>query len=369
MKLTVPGWIGLTASALLAASAVPTTAAAAAQTTPAAWHAVTVPSSVQEPASLADVSAVSASVAWAVGAQAETGIEHGTPLILRWNGTAWSRVALSGVPAPGYLSSVAAGSATDAWAVGSDKSGAVALHWNGTTWRNVSFPGHSTATVNGVAVARGGKAWMVGSIGNNALVERWNGTAWHVVKTGLGAGELIGVRVAASGDVWVGGSNGNGQALVAREQRGTWTALRSPGTTAVTQVLEVSPNDVWTAGYTFNAVAGVLASVVAHWNGSAWSLVNAPGSVLAEGLSISPDGSGQPQWVGTESLSTTDTTYAHYNGIAWSTVSGATPLSGAFGVNAVTTHIPGTDATWAVGGLFNDNSSIMPGNALIEYNP
>lgn len=169
--------------------------------------------------------------------------------------------------------------------------------------------------------------------------------------------------------MWVGGSDGNGQALVAGEQRGIWTVLRSPGTTAVTQVLAVSPTDVWTAGYTFNAVAGVLVSVVGHWNGSAWSLVSAPASVLAEGLSISPDESGQPQWVGTESLSTTNTTYAYYNGSSWSTVSGATPRSGAFGVNAVTAHIPGTNATWAVGGLFTDESSIMPGNALIEYNP
>ena len=128
---------------------------------------------------------------------------------------------------------------------------------------------------------------------------------------------------SASGDVWVGGVNADHQALVACKQGSTWTALESPGITAVNQVLGVPTTDVWAAGYTFNATAGVMASVVAQWNGSAWS-----------------------------------------------TVSGATPLSGALGASTVTAHIPGTDATWAVGGLLADQSgNVLPGEALIEYNP
>ena len=57
-------------------------------------------------------------------------------VILRWNGMAWTQVPS---PSPGatfnYLSSVAATSTTNAWAVGGSDNGTLILHWNGTTWR------------------------------------------------------------------------------------------------------------------------------------------------------------------------------------------------------------------------------------------
>jgi hypothetical protein len=85
------------------------------------------------PGGLLGVSALSASSAWAVGTTG-TG-----PLILRWNGTAWTRVA---APSPGHLgrlTAVSAVSASDAWAVGSyETTGGgnktLVLRWNGSTW-------------------------------------------------------------------------------------------------------------------------------------------------------------------------------------------------------------------------------------------
>lgn len=397
MKLPSPLCTALTATAVLsgsallgaspafAAIAVPHASAVTAangvgatgrpEAAPAAWQKEAVPSTVKAPATLASVSAVSASQAWAVGAQAETALEKGTPLILSWNGTAWSKVALSGVAAPGYLTSVSAASATDAWAVGSDKSGAVVLHWNGTKWASVKFPDSSTATVDAVATGKGTTAWLVGSIpatgtNTNTLVEKWNGTAWKVVKTSLGGGHLDGVSVSASGDVWVGGANNKDQAVVGYEAAGKWKRLTTPGITNVSQVLGVSTTDVWAAGDTINSTAGVFKSLVCQWNGSTWTTVNTPASVLGAGVSISADGSGQPQWVGTDAVASgsTATTFGYYDGSAWSNVSGATTLGGAAGASAVTAHIPGTDATWAVGGLFDYSSgNVVPANPLIEY--
>lgn len=61
-------------------------------------------------------------------------------LILHWNGTAWARVA---TPSPGtrfnVLNGVSAVSARNAWAVGfyrNQAAGALPLilHWNGTAW-------------------------------------------------------------------------------------------------------------------------------------------------------------------------------------------------------------------------------------------
>lgn len=378
MKLVLPASLAL-AAALATASVAPSAATAApVQATLAAWQAVSVPSSVTSPATLADVSAVSASRAWAVGADAETALSKGTPLILRWNGTKWAKMALSGVPGPGYLTSVSAASASDAWAVGTDESGAVVLHWNGTTWSKVSFPDSSTATVSSIAAAPDGTAWLGGSTpstgtSTNILVEQWNGKAWHVVKTGLGQGWLKSVRAAASGDVYFAGSDSDG-GMTGYSHDGSWTVLPSSAieTFQINDVLGISHTNVWAVGLNFNNEVGVYAAVVNHWNGSAWTTVNAPANVLSQDLSISADNSGQPQWIGAEAgLEPSTTLYAYYNGSSWSNVSGATDVSGLFDANSVTAHIPGTNATWAVGGSVNDLSSgsIVPVSPIIEYNP
>jgi hypothetical protein len=131
---------------------------------------------------LSDVAATSASNAWAVG---YTG--SGT-LIVRWNGAVWKRV-----PSPGSAGSllygVAATSSRDAWAVGcTDCSGSgvsktLILRWDGSAWKRVSSPSPgSDATLEGVAASSAGSAWAVGSTisgsSDNTLIERWNGTAW-----------------------------------------------------------------------------------------------------------------------------------------------------------------------------------------------
>ena len=85
------------------------------------------------------VSALSSSTAWAVGTYGrdvgQTAVSQ--PLILRWNGTAWTQAAsppvadkLSG------LDDVATVSPTDAWAVGyrGIANQVLVLHWNGSSW-------------------------------------------------------------------------------------------------------------------------------------------------------------------------------------------------------------------------------------------
>jgi hypothetical protein len=83
------------------------------------------------------VTAVSANDAWAVGCTAFCFLHSVTPqmVILHWNGTAWTQASS---PAPGQFSQlvgVAATSASDAWAVGSDLGGTIVQHWNGTIWK------------------------------------------------------------------------------------------------------------------------------------------------------------------------------------------------------------------------------------------
>lgn len=370
--------LSVAAGALLAAAALPAASAAArhaAATAPPAWRVVPVPSSVVLPATLNDVSAAGLATAWAVGAEKETGVQRGTPLILRWNGRAWSKVALRGVPGPGSLNSVSAQSRSDAWALGKGKSGTVLLHWNGLRWRTVGFPGRATATMSSVAAAPHGIAWLVGSRKNAAgaskiLVERWNGVAWHIVATGLGLGRLNKVRASADGDVWAAGADANFFPLIAHEHRGVWTSFPgpSPDVTTVNDLLARSAHDVWAVGFLSNPRA--FAPTISHWNGSTWTTIFVPSGVISQNLSISPDRSGQPQWTGADSgLNPSVTLYAHFDGTMWSNVQGATPLSGVNVAFTVTSHIPGTNATWAVGGsaVFASQGT-MPVSAIIEFN-
>ena len=373
----------LAAGALLAAAAVPAAASPvsavtrhAAAATPPAWQVVPVPSSVVSPAELDDVSASGPANAWAVGAEAETGLGKGTPLILHWNGRAWSKVALSGVPAPGNLTAVSARSRSDAWVLGTDSAGTVLLRWHGRRWRTVSFPGEATATVTSVAAGPDGRAWLAGSqkdaAGNSEiLVERWNGEAWHIVATGLGRGTLNKVRVSANGDVWAAGADANFLPLIAHEHRGAWTSFAgpSPNVTTVNDLLARSADDIWAGGFLSGPRA--FTPTISHWNGMAWTTVTVPTGTISSVHSISPDRAGQPQWAGVDAgLNPPTTLYDFFDGTTWSSVPGATVFQGVFFAGTVTAHIPGTNATWAVGQSEVDHGQgIEPFGAIIEFNP
>jgi hypothetical protein len=72
------------------------------------------------------VAATSARNAWAVG------LVGARTLIVRWNGTAWTKAS----PSPGFLVGVAATSARNAWAVGAtDYANTLIVRWNGHTWK------------------------------------------------------------------------------------------------------------------------------------------------------------------------------------------------------------------------------------------
>ncbi len=125
---------------------------------------------------LTSVSADSASDAWAVGAYRNNTTGVRDTLILHWNGTAWSRVAS---PSPGTrfntLTGVSAASASNAWAVGFYRGQAAGtlpliLHWNGTAWSQVAAPasGLPETELNGVSTVSDREAWAAGFAGTPA---------------------------------------------------------------------------------------------------------------------------------------------------------------------------------------------------------
>jgi len=132
---------------------------------------------------LAGVAATSAANAWAVGCTDGCPV-GGTPVIERWNGTAWKQVAPPTTPFSLYnLTAVAAISTTNAWAVGGGgpvtAEGTAAAHWNGRSW--TLSPGISGAGLTGVTATSATNAWAVGGTANgHTLILHWNGTTWKV---------------------------------------------------------------------------------------------------------------------------------------------------------------------------------------------
>jgi len=336
------------------------------------------------------VSAVSGSDAWAVGYETGASALASTTLILHWNGTAWSPVKS---PNPGSYSNqlygVSAVSGSDAWAVGSytDPSGGaltyktLILHWNGTAWSKVDSPNPSPGTFNelyGVSAVSGSDAWAVGrysdgpAIAYATLILHWNGTAWTQVQSpnpgtdplSSPANYLDGVSARSGSDAWaVGGydndRNGTGIGSLVAHWNGTaWTQITSPAAPyrvfGLDGVSAVSGSDAWAVGDYSVSGEYMTSTLILHWNGTAWTQVNSPspGPGQSEnGLDGVSAVSGSDAWaVGNYNSDVNpahDTLILHWNGTAWTQVKSPSPSrtdNFLTGVSAVS----GSGA-WAVG--------------------
>lgn len=278
------------------------------------WTVITPPASAA--GTLTGSFALSGTDAWAVGWSA-TG-SGGTDVSgsLHWNGTAWSSVPTptpSGSTPNWVLESVAASSATDAWAVGVQSSGtkihdSLYEHWNGTAWSVVAGPNEGVlnavldfSPTNAWAFADfsvlhwNGTAWSVvpgappalkvsadgpddiWGVYRNNQVTHYNGTSWSVYTLSGPSGTAFeSVEALSPADVWVGGTNGSG-ALLKRFNGTSWQARTLPSSfanTGVPAITAKSDSDVWIFGYN---------QAIAHWNGSSWTTSPNP---LPSGTSV-----------------------------------------------------------------------------------
>jgi len=119
------------------------------------------------------------------------------PLLAAWNGRTWRRVMPRLGVASSRLDGLAARSATDAWAVGSvsawpkDTSAQpLILHWNGRRWARVPaapVPGYAYVVLLSVAARSATDAWAVGeaqpatSLELHPVIEHWNGRRWRLM--------------------------------------------------------------------------------------------------------------------------------------------------------------------------------------------
>jgi hypothetical protein len=242
------------------------------------------------------VSARTPSDAWAVGVQA-TETSNDT-LALHWDGQSWTAVPTPN-PWPecqdgdilwsgNALASVAAVSANDVWAVGTEcySADAIIEHWNGSSWSLVPGARHkdgfdSTAALYDVAAISSSNVWAVGYRGTDystaTLVEHYNGSIWSEVPAGGVSGYLSSVSATGPNDIWAVGSTDNGN-FIEHFDGNTWSVVPSPqpsGRSSLDSVSALSPTNAWAVG-SRTGLGARESTFTLHWNGSTWSEVPSP---------------------------------------------------------------------------------------------
>jgi hypothetical protein len=185
------------------------------------------------------------------------------------------------------------------------------------------------------------------------IAEHFDGTSWQVVPTPVleHGDDLLSVAAVAGNDVWAVGSQfgpngGYGFSLIEHWDGSSWTIIDSPTSTVqhtgLLGVTAIASNDVWAVGEVINFQA-----TVEHWDGSRWSLVSSSAFSGSQGLlSVSAD-AGNGVWAVSRS---NGPGIVHFDGTSWTHIDSLNDF------NSVTALSP-TDV-WAVGSRLVDYDDI-----------
>lgn len=343
------------------------------------WQVVPAPTK-GEGVYLDTVASLTANDIWDAGLYRTTGSSGlNKALIENWNGSQWSVIPSPNVGANGSnLNSIAAVSSNNAWAVGrySDKNltqHALIERWNGTTWSLVSSPEPSQygGGLEGITAVSANDIWAVGSYYNNGsisytLAEHWNGTKWSIVSTPdpqNNGNFLLAADAVSSNDVWaVGGSitsTGATVTLVEHWDGTQWSVVNSPspeaGYNILTGVSALSASNIWAVGSAYNHHRTSTKTLIEHWDGGQWSIVKSPNVLHAENTLVQVTAlTATNVWAVGYILPTPpgsgyqQTLIEHWDGTNWRIVNSPNPGSTNNVLNGVT-HVPGSQQVWAVG--------------------
>lgn len=371
--------LGASAFALPASASV-----AAGQPGTGAWRTVPGPAvPVSDSANLTALAMAGPSLGWASGFTLSNTVQNAPfePLLGAWNGHRWRTVRVSiGAATGGRLDGLAAGSATDAWAVGtargSDTTGQpLTVHWDGRRWTRVPAPsvaGWPYSSLLGVAVRSGNDAWAVGEAEKPGVVrpftEHWNGRRWRLVSVpDVGPNvALVGVTVAADGQAWAVASpfEDSHRGLVLHWTGRAWVRAATPearGYVVLNGVTAVSPHEVWAVGYVTTA-SGPDRPYAMRWNGRRWAAVSVPDRGPASDdrdfISVTSLGGGRLAAVGVDNgTAAGGALYGIWNGRAWSVSLGRLSQKSTE-LNAVA--YDKRHAIWAVGSIVLSQQTFGP---------
>jgi hypothetical protein len=275
-----------------------------------AWSIVPSPnSSTSESNFLLGITCTSATDCWAVGHHDSGAVAIFLTLILHYDGISWSVVSSPNVvqAQDNDFRSVTCTSSVDCWAVGYYSIGNPALpggttipqtlieHWDGASWTVVNSPNSSPAennALNSVTCASAANCWAVGNSssqvnGNLSLIEHYDGVSWSIVSSlnpsPANNNVPLGVTCVSAADCWLAGYYENGvvQSLVEHYDGASWNLISSANTSSAQSnfpfaITCTSATDCWTAGFYYGYPGGNIYTLIDHYDGESWSVVDSP---------------------------------------------------------------------------------------------
>lgn len=342
-------------------SAVGVVAAASALSLTVPAHAATgwrITGTPDKNSGLRDIAVVDAKNAWAVGYQSVNG--QAVPVVRRWNGKTWTRMALPASTKGAYLEHVSASSSTNVWVSGSNgQRKQYWMRWNGKSWAVVTadLAKNTDPHAPRLLAVGPGDVWSFGVTGFGPAtpdLRHYNGRNWSKVKA---PGLISKWSALSSKDIWATGwidaGTGGPIPTVMRWDGKSWKKHSQPlGTgyegTVAGGVLAFSTTNVWVSGMDA-AGRGLLL----RWNGKTWKKYVAPVKDVLSDLVYDGDGG---LWMRAGQK------FLRLNSGKWTTTSvpGRTGLRTEVSALA---RVPKTTSVWGVGSLTDkdliDTSSVV----------
>ena len=214
-----------------------------------AWLEVGMPDEVD--GSLNDVAAIAPNDVWVVGSVGDPAASLERALVLHWDGQLWEEFDVQGTVGGGkaMLRDIDAVSSTDVWVVGYQHNQPLILRFDGQAWSKskTEVPGELSA----VKAFTTGEAFAVGT-----PIQRFNGTAWTESSTIRGDTVLVDVAAVGATDIWSVGSRpaeevGTSRIAVVRWNGQRWEFVDGPsvgGNDALTAVDALTDGTVLAVG-------------------------------------------------------------------------------------------------------------------------
>jgi hypothetical protein len=360
------------------------------------------------------VTALSPSDVWAVGFDNSSNLNESRTLTLHFDGTSWKTIPS---PNPGKcnqgnfgneLTSIAAISSTDIWAVGftfpcNALLQPMTMHWDGAKWTVVATPKlpFNNNALNGVVAFASNNVYAAGfqTASNGAsltLIEHWDGTSWSVVSSpnkNQTGNVLSSISGTSPTDIWAVGNNVAPnvpvKTLVEHFDGTQWKIVASPNPLStgnlnqnvLASVTAVSPTDATAVGYILDSSLLRELTMVQHWDGVSWKVVTSPNVDSGSGSfntlkSVSAFSSNNIYAIGFFANGNTAaqqrTLVEHFDGTSWTIVSSPTKglaqqLLGVFALPG-TTNVWGVGA-WAPNGTDPETGLLIVPKSLVLFSP
>lgn len=297
--------------------------------------------------------------------------------------TGWTQVpSISFGNQDNVLAGVSAASAADVWAVGAFIPGTsgvlntLAHHFDGTRWTAFPLPnvGAQQNILQAVSMPSPGKAWAVGDYINGkfqqqTLIEHFDGTVWAVVPSpspGALQNILYGVAAITDTDVWAVGAfedaNDVWHTLTEHWDGTAWSQVNAvdAGTTGnqFYAIKALASNNVYAVGQ--QAGAGFPSqALIEHWDGKTWSVVASPADASASALPLGVTATvSSLTLVGEQETDTAPYTSYVASGAPTALSIQSTPTMGTGENDPFAVTIANDGTTWIVGWAINPASDL-----------